>query len=284
MAGALYVVGAAALWGLLGPVSQVALRAGIDPLEIAFWRAAIASALFAAHAALQRRVRVERRDLPLVLGFGLVGISLFYAAYFLAVEQGGATLAAILLYTAPVWVALLSWAFRGEPMGARKLAALALTLAGVVGVATAGGGAMRFGAGALLWGLTAGWAYAMYYLFGKPFFARYGAATVFLYALPVGAIGLLPFFAPAPKSPAVWGVLLFLAVVPTYGAYLLYSAGLRRLEPTRAATIATLEPVVAAVAAYLLWGERLAAAQYLFALLVLAGVVWMAATPDDAPA
>ena len=47
-----------------------------------------------------------------------------------------------------------------------------------------------------------------------------------------------------------WGATVFLAVVCTYGAYLANACGLQRLEPSRAVTIATLEPVVAVVAAY----------------------------------
>jgi DME family drug/metabolite transporter len=279
--GYFYVVCAGVLWGVLGPVSRVALQEGVGPLEVAFWRALIAALLFGAHAGLRRRVRVARRDLPAVVGFGLVGVAFLYVAYFMAVREGGAALASVLLYTAPVWVAVLAWLLRWERMTAGKGAALALTLAGVAGLASAAGGEVRVGVAALFWGLLAGWAYATYYLFGKRFFDRYPAPTLFLYALPVGALGLLPLvdFHPA-KSAAAWGTMAFVALVPTYGAYLLYSAGLRRVEATRAATVATVEPVVSAAAAYLVWGERLAPAGYAFAALVLAGVVLMVRAGD----
>ena len=274
MMGYLYVVCAAVLWGLLGPASRFALRDGIDPLEIAFWRAAIAAVLFGAHAAALRRVTVARRDMPAVLAFGLVGIALFFASYMQAVRLGGASLAAVLLYTAPVWVALLAWLLGWERLGGRKVLALALTLVGVAGLARAAGGEVRVGPGAIIWGLVSGWAYATHYVFGKRYFPRYPTPTLFLYALPLGAAGLLPFFHFHPdKSATAWAVLVFMAVVPTYGSYLLYSAGLRRIEATRAATVATTEPVVAAIAAYLVWGERLGAAGYLFAAVVLAVVL-----------
>jgi DME family drug/metabolite transporter len=58
----------------------------------------------------------------------------------------------------------------------------------------------------------------------------------------------------------------------TYLAYALYAAGLRRLEATRASVVATLEPVLAAVFAYLWWGERFSAGGYLGAGLVLLAV------------
>jgi DME family drug/metabolite transporter len=149
-------------------------------------------------------------------------------------------------------------------------------VAGVAGIAlTSGGGSVRLTATALFWGLVSGWAYATYYLFGKRYFDRYPAATLFLYALPVGALSLLPFVRFAPKSPLDWGVLVALAIGPTYISYLLYGAGLRRVEATRAATVATVEPVVAAVAAYAMWDERLGVVGYMFAALVVVAVILM---------
>ncbi|MET0395324.1 MAG: EamA family transporter [Longimicrobiaceae bacterium] len=275
--GYLYVVCAAVLWGVLGPVSRVALQEGLNPLEVAFWRAVFAAVLFGAHAALLGRARVERRDLPAVAGFGLVGVAFLYVAYFMAVREGGAALASVLLYTAPVWVALLAALFLRERPGARQAAALGLAFAGVAGIAltSGGGGGVRVTPAALGWGLASGLAYALYYLFGKRFFARYDTSTLFLYALPVGALALLPLVDFAPKSPRAWMALAFVAAVPTYGSYLFYGAGLRRIDATRAATVAMVEPVVAAVAAYLAWGERWSLPGYLFAALVLAGVLLM---------
>lgn len=273
--GYLYVAAAAALWGLLGPVTRFALAEGVGATEVAFWRAVLGAALFGVHALAIGRVRIARRDVPAVAGFGVFGVAGLLATFSWAVEAGGAALASILLYTAPVWVALLSRLFLGERMTARKLGALAVASAGVAGIAAAGGGAVRPGAGAVGWGLASGFAYALYYLFGKRYFALYPTATLFVWALPAGALAMVPLVEWAPKSPAAWGALAFIAFVPTYLAYVCYSAGLRRVEATRASVVATVEPVVAAAGAYLLWGERLATAGYLFAVLVLAGVLLM---------
>src|SRR4051794_38988389 len=168
-----FIALAALLWGTLGPAARFALRAGVEPLELSFWRALLGGALFAAHSVARRRTRIARADLPAVLAFALLGVALFYLSYFRALRSGGAALAAILLYTAPAWVALASALWLGERMTARTLAALALTLGGVALVATgtAGSGgsdaSLRMGPAALTWGLVAGLAYAAYYLFGK---------------------------------------------------------------------------------------------------------------------
>jgi DME family drug/metabolite transporter len=94
-----------------------------------------------------------------------------------------------------------------------------------------------------------------------------------MYALPLGALLLLPLVRFAPKGAATWGWILFVAVVPTWVALQVYGAGLKRLEATRAVTVATLEPVVAAVLAFAVWGELLSPLAYLGGALVLSGVL-----------
>jgi drug/metabolite transporter, DME family len=285
--GYLFVAVAAALWGLMGPVTRIALREGMGPVEVAFWRALLAGGLFAVHAAVIGKVRLERRDLPSVVAFGVLGVAGLMASFSRSVEAGGAALAAILLYTAPGWVALLSALFLGERLTRRALLALAIATAGVAGIALSSGGGMRITPAALGWGLLSGFAYALYYLFGKRYFARYATATLFLYALPVGAVAMLPLAGFRHKTPTAWAALAFVSVVPTYLAYVFYSAGLRRVQATRAATVATVEPVVAAIAAYLMWNERLPPAAYAWAVVVLAGVLLIAApdgkTADEPP-
>ncbi|GIW36015.1 MAG: membrane protein [Meiothermus sp.] len=269
------------MWGLLGVVSRWAFEQGVSPLEVAFWRAALGAGLFGAQAVLMQQMRLERPDRWAVLGFGLVGISLFYGAYQLAIESGGAALAAVLLYTAPAIVALLSWLFLREPMDAHKLAAVGLTLLGVALVSLQGGG-VKVSLAALFWGLLSALTYATYYLFGKLYLHRYTTPTVFLYALPVGALGLLPFVDFVPKNAEAWAAIAFLTVASTFFAVTLYFAGLRRLEATRASVVATIEPVVAAFAAWLWWGERFSLLGYLGAGLVLLGVLWMVLKPPKA--
>jgi drug/metabolite transporter, DME family len=284
--GYLCIALAAALWGSLGVVSRGVLAAGVDPLELSVLRATIAGALFAAHAIARGKVHVARADYPVLGIFAVTGVSMFYLSYLHAVRTGGAALAAILLYTAPAWVAVASALWLHEPMTPRKLAALATTLVGValVALGASGAGGIRIGPAALGWGLLSGLAYASYYVFGKRYFVRYEAATLFMYVLPLGALFLLPLVHFAPKSGATWGWIAFLGIVPTYLALQLYEAGLRRVEATRAVTVATLEPVIAAGLAYAVWGEALRPVGYAGAALVLAGVLFMSASPADAPA
>ncbi len=275
MSGYLYVLVAAVLWGLIGPLSKLAFAAGMDTVEVAFWRTVLAWLLFAGQAFANREIRVAKRDLPAVIGFGVVGIAGLFGAYVVAVEAGGAALASVLLYTAPAWVALFSWLFLKEPMGGFKIAAVAATIIGVAGVSLGPGlsGQAAFGGKAIVFGLLSGITYALYYIFGKYYLCRYRTPTLFLYALPVGALTLLPFVHFTRPTLAGAVPCIALAILSTYGAYSIYYAGLKRLEATRAAVVATLEPVIAAVLAYTMFGERFSLLGYLGAGLIIGSVL-----------
>ncbi|WP_034383723.1 DMT family transporter [Deinococcus sp. YIM 77859] len=265
----LLILLAAVLWGLLGILGKNAQAAGVGPLEVAFWRAALAGGLFALHAAVTRAALPRGRDLLVTAAFGVVGVSVFYGAYQLAVRAGGASLASVLLYTAPAFVALLGWGLLRERLGVREGLAVAGTLAGIALISLGGGEGVNVTGAALAWGLTAGFTYSLYYLYGKAYFARYAPTALYAVALPVGALGLLPLVDFSAKTPGAWVSLLAIAVLSTYFAYLAYSAGLRRLPATRASVIASLEPVVAALLAALLFAERLSATALLGAALVI---------------
>lgn len=245
------------LWGLIGVLSKGVLEAGVSPLEIAFWRAVLAGGLFLLHAALTRQLRLARRDLPLFIGFALLGVTTFYAAFVLAVAAGGISLATVLLYSAPAFVVVAAWLLLGEPLTGQKLMLVGLATLGIALVAQGGGQGITVTSTSLGWGLLAGLCYASYYIFGKWVLGRYTPVAIYAVVLPIGALGLWPLVTFSPKSPAVWGLLLALALLSTYLAYLLYYTGLRRTEASRAVLIATIEPVVAAGLAALLFGERL---------------------------
>ncbi|MGD9332003.1 MAG: EamA family transporter [Desulfobacterales bacterium] len=277
MKGYMYIFTAAALWGLIGPFAKLAFREGLAPLEVAFWRAALAGLCFGTQAVWQRQTRVVAADLPALGVFGLTGVFLFYGSYQLAVQRGGAALASVLLYTAPAWVALMAVFFFREKMNGIKWMALVATLAGVALVSIGSGGVRGSTAGqlagAVFFGLVAGFCYSLYYIFGKYFGGKYSAATVFLYILPLGAVCLLPWVSFAPKSGLAWLALASIAVLCTYGAYHCHYAALRYLEAGRAAIAATLEPVVAAVVAFFWWGEFFSPAGYIGSGLIITAVI-----------
>jgi DME family drug/metabolite transporter len=253
------VVAAAFQWALLGPVARVAFAEGVPPLTVAFWRATVAALLFSAHAAVTGTHRLRARGRWSAMALGVVAVAGLYVSYFESVQRGGAALAAILLYSAPVWVAMGAHVVLRERVTRSEAGALMLTLAGVslVVLSPASGAAeVQASWSAVAWGLGSGLSYALYFLLGRSLFAHNAPARVMSWALATGAIVLAPFVHWHMLTWRAWGAIAFLATVATYGAYLSNANGIRLIGPSRASTIATLEPVLAVAAAYLVWGER----------------------------
>jgi drug/metabolite transporter (DMT)-like permease len=203
---------------------------------------------------------------------------MFYFFYQMAVKSGGAALAAVLLYTAPAWVIVLSRIFLKESITPAKISAVVLTLIGISAISLgrdAGHDGGPVSVPAIVFGLSSGFCYSLYYIFGKFFSGRYSAYNLFLYVLPVGALGLLPWVTFAPKTPTAWLALISLVIISTYGANSCYYSGLKYLEAGRASITATLEPVVAAAVAFFWWGEVFTLQSYLGSAVILAAVVLM---------
>lgn len=280
--GAALVVTAATLWGLLGVLGTGANRAGVPPLEAAFWRAALGGACFAAHAALVRAPLPRGRDLLATVLFGLVGVAVFFGSYLLAIERGGASLSSVLLYTAPAWVAVLGPVLVGEPSRRRDLLAVGVSLLGVVLMSVGGGQGIRATPAAVALGLVAGFSYSLYYLFGRVYFERYNPVAIFAVALPVGALVLAPLAQPSlDRAAGAWPFLAGIIVLSTYLAYLVYGLGLRRVPAARASVIATIEPVVAAALAAWFLSERLSGLALLGGALVVGAAAALVAERRD---
>lgn len=279
--GYLMIIMAAGLWGFIGPFARLAFSEGVAPMEVAFWRAVLAWLLFGGQALVQRQVRVHKRDIPYFLAFGFFGVTLFYSAYQLAVQQGGAAVASVLLYTAPAWVVVISRILFKEPFSPTKMVSLAATITGIVLISTGGGSGTVVTVMGVFFGLVSGFCYSLYYIFGKYFADRYSAANLFFYILPIGIAGLLPFVTFVHKSPSAWSALIFLAAFSTFGAYHLYYAGLRYLQAGKASIVATLEPVIAGVVAYFWWNESFGVSGYIGSGLIITAVLLMIVCRSD---
>lgn len=274
--GYFFIVIAAIFWGLIGIFSSLAFSQGIEPMEVAFWRALLAWICFAIQAFIQKDIRVDIKDTPLLIVFSFFGISLFYISYQYAVKTGGAALASVLLYTAPAWVVVFSFFIYKEKLTRIKITAVILVIAGVYLISKTGGNAnstTSIGLIALISGLASGFCYSLYYTIGKYFSNKYSSANLFLYVPPLGALGILPFVDFAHKTPLAWTALISIAVISTFLANHCYYKGLQYLEAGRASIVATIEPVVAALAAYIILGEYFTFLGYWGAFLVLVAVI-----------
>jgi DME family drug/metabolite transporter len=282
---------AAALWASLGPIYKLLMGLGLLPLTVVTFRAGLAALFLAGWTLVRERslapLRIARRDWPLMLAYGAVGIAFFYAVYVYAVQLTGVAVAVVLMYTAPAWVALIAWRWLGEGMDRSRVAALLLAFVGCMLVAQVNDlASLRLNGAGVLCGLGAGLGYGLYSVFNKVASSRYAPITVQFYGFAIGAIflassqpltstlaptqtsGLAPF-----RSPLLLGEIVLMAIGPTLGGGLAYAAGVQRLPVSVASLLATLEPALATLFGYLLFGEVLQPGQWIGTCLILAAVV-----------
>ncbi len=273
---------AATLWATLGIIFKALIgEYGLSRLTIAFFRASLSAAILFAALALRRpgSLRVSARDVLFFAAFGLFGIAAFYIVYITAIDLAGVSVAAVLLYTAPAWVALISAVFLGEKLTPVKLVAVMLAMTGCALVARVYDlRGLQLNWLGLLAGLGAGLTYALYSVFNKVGLRRHDGWTVLAYGLLAGSVFLAPLQSPqllvtALRQFGAVAWLLVLALGPTLGAGLSFNAGLRYVPVSSASIVATLEPVIASLLAFALLGERLDPAQLVGGGLILAAVM-----------
>ncbi len=280
--GYLLVLGAATAWGTIGLFyTGVIRRYGVPPETIAFFRAGVALLVLLAILTGFRRdwLHIQRADLPLFIGQGAVGIAGFYLVYAYAIQVAGMSVAAVLMYTAPVWVTLYAWRFLDEGLDRYKVLALIGALVGAALVAQVySPGRLQFNLPGIALGLGSGVSYGCYSIFSKYALRRYSSWTVLTFSLAFG----LPLLALVQKPSQVWralttpGALLWLIAIgigPTLGGGLLYAAGLACLPASVGSIVVAFEPVVASLLAFLVLGERLALGQIVGAATIVASIV-----------
>jgi drug/metabolite transporter (DMT)-like permease len=218
------------------------------------------------------------RDIALALSLGAVGYALQAGFYFTALERIDASLLSLLLYTFPAMVATAAVVLGRERMDGRRLIALTLASAGLVLVVAGAGAGSLDGPGAAL-GLGAAVVYSTYILVSDGVAARVRPGLLSALVCTGAAVSLTASTAllgqlqPAELTTAGWGWLGCMAVISTVVAIALFFAGLRRVGPTTASILATVEPLVTVLLAFAVFGERLGPLQLVGGGFVLAAVL-----------
>ena len=277
------VLVAAVLWGSTGTL-QALLPEGRAPLAVGALRMALGAATLLALALCHgpsRRALARRPGRGVVLAG--VAIGAYNLFFFRAVLDAGVGIGtAVTIGSAPLWTSAAERILWGRRQGALRLTGQAVSVAGVALLALADGAGPAPGRGLVL-ALAAGASYAAYSMLtaragaGRPPLALAGTtfAVAALVTAPALALSPLGWLA----APGAWAPLLALGVGATGLAYLLYTAGLARLAPSTAVTLALAEPVTAWVLALVVVGERAGPAGAMGAVLVLAGLAIVTRAP-----
>ena len=280
--GAILCLASAAAFGAMGIFGKLAYGEGATVGTLLTWRFVLAAVLFWLVLLATGGVRgvrtMARRDVGIALALGAVGYGAQAGAYFAALERIDASLLGLVVYTFPVIVTVAAITLGRERASRRTAVSLTLASGGLglvlAGAATGGVDAL----GAVL-GLGAAVVYSTYILSSQGVASRLGplplgalvctgaATTLTIASLAAGDLQ------PGDVSLAGVGWLACLAAVSTVGAIALFFAGLRRVGPSAASILSTLEPVVTVALAFVVFGESLGAGQLLGGALVLSAVV-----------
>jgi len=283
----LFCLASAAAFGVMGVLGKLAYEEGATVGTLLATRFVLAAAVFWLFMVCAGRIGdlrgLSRRDLGFAVGLGAVVYGAQAGCAFAALERLDASLFSLLLYTFPVLVTVAAVALGREPVRTRTAFALLLASSGLV-LVLAGAAAGSLDPLGTLLALGAAVIYSAYILGSEGVASRLGplllstllctgaATTLTLVGLAAGDL------APARVSASGYLWLGALAVVSTVGAIALFFAGLRRVGPTAASILSTLEPVVTVALAFVTFGESLSPVQLAGGALVLSAVLAVRAT------
>lgn len=284
----LAVIGAGFAWGFMGFFTRNLADFGITQTGSILVRCGVGALCFALLILIQQRpggagsslnqFRIRRRDLWCFLGTGLASLLFFTYCYFTAISLMSLASAAILLYTAPTFVLILSALFFGERFTAKKFLALVLSFLGCALVSGVAGG-ISISVSGLLYGLGAGFGYSLYTIFSRAALQRgYTASTINFYSCLFASLGVLLIWQPqgqvfaALSRPEAWIWCVVFGVLTCFLPYFLYTYGLTGMENGKAAVVASIEPVVASVLGVVVFHEVLTPAMVVGIALVLVAI------------
>ena len=290
--GSLLIVIAGIFWATMGLFVRSLGAYGFTSLQISAFRLLSASVCFALILALKDKKAfcIRLKDLPLFIGLGVGSVAVMTGCYFSAIGMLNLSTAAILLYTSPIWVMLMSALFFREKITRIKLIALLLAFSGCVLVSGVSGGTSS--AAGIAVGVASGVAYGLYSILGSIALRRYSPFTVTTYAFSIAALAVTALARPGEMAAGIAasgrvGALIALViatgVVTAVIPYLLYTIGLEHVEPSRAAILATSEPMMATILGMIVYREGITVFSAAGILCILLAIIALNAhkTPQD---
>lgn len=257
----LYIIVGAALWGLIGLFVKILSAQGFTALQIVTLRMLAASVCVTPLVYRQgtEHFKISLKDVWMFVGTGVISLTFFNYCYFNCIQASSLAVAALLLYTAPVFVMLMSLVLFKEKFTATKGVALIATFVGCGLVTGTFSGEMNLSFSGVLLGLGSGIGYALYSIFGKYALEKYSTWTITAYTFYFSLASSI-VVADWEHCTAAWswatlggalGVGFLCAVFP----YLLYTQGLDYVDAGQASILATVEPVVAAIIGIMVFAE-----------------------------
>lgn len=225
---------------------------------------------------------IKKKDIPLFLANGLASILFFTICYTYAIRETKIATAAALLYTAPAMVMIMSAILFKEKLTMKKSLCILLAILGCALVSGIGPTGTSLTPRGLLLGLGSALGYSLYSIFSRYIQQRgYTTLTNIFYTFSIATIAYFIITLTNHELPQIWELktattlAIICGLVTGLSAYALYTTGLESMEPSRAAQLATIEPVFATLLGVLLFHQPLSPQETTGIILVIAAVILM---------
>jgi len=258
---------AALCWGFSGGIGGILMAGGWDPVVVSFYRGAIGLVFVLVWLALRPHGSgLASRRLWFWSAIAGVGVAGNFAFYFVSISKGSVAVAVTLMYCAPVFVYLVSFALKIERSTPLKWAAIAVVILGVMLLTriyeTGAGSVTPIAAGA---GLLSGLSYAVF-IFGFKYAAPHGSPQAILVVAFAVLTTILFWLGDSDQTMAVlttpsWPLFVVLGVLGAGLSFIFYIVGLNHTAPAVASIVAMVEPVTASLFGVVVLHEKLAALQ-----------------------
>ncbi len=270
------------IWGSNFSVVKAAL-AEFSPLAFNSTRFVLASVLLALYLAASRQVvRFERRDVPRLVGLGLLGNVVYQVLFIYGIDATRAGNAALMLAAVPLIVTILSVRLKHETISAAGWTGVVLSISGIVLILWGSSRGLSFGSDTVRGDLTmlaSAFAWSVYTVLSSPYVQRYGTLPVTAFTMWVGTFGLVAVSTPALLAQdwgsigtAAWGGWLFSGALSLALAYILWYYGIRHLGSSRTAVYSNTVPIVALLVAWLTLNEVPTWVQVAGAVMIIGGI------------
>ena len=278
------------LFGLFPIFGTLAFgEGGLSPLGVGSWRIAGGALILGtlAFAAYGREAIPRREDLPRFFICALLGVALNQGLFLEGLARSTPMNAGLVMTLIPVFTFAIAASVKQERLSVLRAVGVVIAMAGaallLLGQGT--GLASGHGFGNLLMVLNS-LSYATFLVISKRLVSSYRSlvviAWVYILALPY-----LPYFmagetlVPDPGNASAWWSLAYIIAFPTVLAYLLNMFALARVRATTTAVYIYMQPFVAGVASWMVFGERLTASIGIAAICLFVGIWMVARKPPE---
>ena len=271
-----------AFWGGSFVAGKIALRE-MPPMTLTFFRFLIATAIILPYMWLKDDVRVpERKDLPLLFGLGILGISGYFACQFTSLMYTSAANSSTINALNPLVSSVIAAYMVDEKLTTKKVGLIFLALSGVVLTVTGGDINvllnLSFNKGDIIM-LGAMICFSFYGVYSKRATRLYSPLLVTGYVFLFGLIQITPFMlmegvldTVLSFSNEAWASIIFMAIGSSVLGYLIQQITIKKIGVNKTSLFINLVPLFAILFAYIVLGDPVTIINLLSAAIIITAV------------